>query len=91
MAKSVVLQVRMDSQLKAATESLYQDLGMTFAEAVRLFAVQSLIDGGLPFSISTHKGTLRGALASYADSSLREKESDAFAKAMAGKHGKKAD
>lgn len=50
MAKSVVFQVRMDSQLKAATESLYQDLGMTFAEAVRLFAVQSLIEGGLPLS-----------------------------------------
>ncbi|MCI6674870.1 MAG: type II toxin-antitoxin system RelB/DinJ family antitoxin [Spirochaetaceae bacterium] len=88
MAKSVVFQVRMDSQLKVAAESLYQDLGMTFAEAVRLFAVQSLIEGGLPFSISTRKGTLKGALASYADSSLREKESIAFAMAVADKHGK---
>ena len=88
MAKSVVFQVRMDSQLKVAAESLYQDLGMTFAEAVRLFAVQSLIEGGLPFSISTRKGTLKGALASYAGSSLREKESIAFAMAVADKHGK---
>jgi len=43
------LQVRMDGQVKANVEELYRSLGTTFAEAVRIFAQQSLQVGGMPF------------------------------------------
>jgi len=43
------LQVRMDSQVKRSVEELYRDLGTSFAEAVRIFAQQSLLAGGMPF------------------------------------------
>jgi len=43
------LQVRMDSQVKANVEELYRSLGTSFAEAVRIFAQQSLLAGGMPF------------------------------------------
>ena len=39
----------MDSELKAQVEALYRSLGTSFAEAVRIFAQQSLRDGGMPF------------------------------------------
>jgi addiction module RelB/DinJ family antitoxin len=42
----------MDSELKAAVEALYKNLGTSFAEAVRIFAQQSLRDGGMPFTPS---------------------------------------
>lgn len=49
MAMESTFQVRMDSELKAQVEALYRDLGTSFAEAVRIFAQQSLRDGGMPF------------------------------------------
>ena len=43
------LQVRMDGQVKNSVEELYRNLGTSFAEAVRIFAQQSLLAGGMPF------------------------------------------
>ena len=42
MAMESTLQVRMDSALKAEVEALYKSLGTSFAEAVRIFAQQSI-------------------------------------------------
>ena len=49
MAMDATLQVRMDSQIKNNVEELYHDLGTSFAEAVTIFAQQSLLAGGMPF------------------------------------------
>ena len=52
MAMESTLQVRMDSALKAEVEALYRSLGTSFAEAVRIFAQQSIREGGMPFTPS---------------------------------------
>lgn len=52
MAMESTLQVRMDSTLKADVEALYKSLGTSFAEAVRIFAQQSIREGGMPFTPS---------------------------------------
>ena len=49
MAMESTFQVRMDSELKAQVEALYRSLGTSFAEAVRIFAQQSMRDGGMSF------------------------------------------
>lgn len=49
MAMDATVQVRMSGELKAQVEELYRGLGTSFAEAVRIFAQQSLRDGGMPF------------------------------------------
>lgn len=49
MSMDATLQVRMDSKTKHCVEELYHNLGTTFAEAVRIFAQQSLLAGGMPF------------------------------------------
>ncbi len=49
MAMDATLQIRMNSDLKAEVEELYRNLGTSFAEAVRIFAQQSLQEGGMPF------------------------------------------
>ena len=49
MSMDATLQVRMDGQIKNNVEELYRNLGTTFAEAVRIFAQQSLLAGGMPF------------------------------------------
>ena len=51
MAKEATLQVRMDSELKEQAELLYKQLGTYFAEAVRIFARQSVEEQGMPFSM----------------------------------------
>lgn len=42
----------MDTQLKAEVEALYMNLGTSFSEAVRIFAQQTLREGGMPFTPS---------------------------------------
>ena len=48
MAMDATFQIRMNSELKSEVESLYRSLGTSFAEAVRIFAQQSLREGGMP-------------------------------------------
>ena len=54
MAKESVLQIRIDSDLKEEVEALYKNLGTSFAEAVRIFARQSVLEQKMPFEIGTN-------------------------------------
>lgn len=51
MAKEATLQVRMDAELKEQAEILYKQLGTSFAEAVRIFARQSVEEKAMPFTM----------------------------------------
>lgn len=51
MAKEATLQVRMDADLKEQAEELYKRLGTSFAEAVRIFARQSVQENAMPFMV----------------------------------------
>jgi len=84
MSKDAVLQIRIDPSLKAAAESLYRDMGTSFPEAVRMFARQSVLLGGMPFSLRT--ASSGGAFAAYADPERRKRERGAAARALETKH-----
>ncbi len=86
MAKQAVYQVRMDEDIKNQVEELYRNLGTSFAEAVRIFAVQSIREQGMPFTPSGERGKTFGALSRYANPALRDLENSAFEKAMVEKH-----
>ena len=49
MPLDAVAEIRMDSEVKSEVEELYRNLGSSFEEAVRVFARESLREGGLPF------------------------------------------
>lgn len=51
MAMDAILQVRMDGSLKREAEELYARMGSSLAEAVRIFARQSVAEQALPFSV----------------------------------------
>lgn len=51
MAKEAILQIKMDADLKQQAEELYQALGTSFAEAVRIFARKSVQEKALPFQL----------------------------------------
>ena len=86
MAKEATLQVRMDADLKEKVEVLYRELGTSFAEAVRIFAKQSILENGMPFVVSANRGNTYGRLSKYADTSKRTLEKDAYRKAVIEKH-----
>jgi len=88
MAKEATLQVRMDAELKETVERLYKNLGTSFAEAVRIFARQSITDQGLPFVVTSNHKSAYGMLAQYADPLKAAEEGEAFAAAMGEKHEK---
>ena len=54
MAKSTTsnISIRMDSDLKAAAEALYEELGMNLSTAFNIFVRQSLRERGIPIKIT---------------------------------------
>ena len=46
MGKTTNISIRMDTDLKAAAEELYSELGMNLSTAFNIFVRQSLRDGG---------------------------------------------
>ena len=87
-AKQAIFQVRMDAELKEQVEVLYKELGTSFAEAVRIFAKQSVQENGMPFVITANRGNMKGCLSKYANTACQEREKNAFEDAMREKDRK---
>ena len=51
MAKSEILTLQIDSNLKEQAETLFSSLGLTLEEAITLFLQVSIQQGGIPFTI----------------------------------------
>lgn len=49
MAKSATISMRIDRQLKSETEAIFQQLGMTTTEAIKIFLTAVRNRRGLPF------------------------------------------
>lgn len=49
--REAILQVQMDADLKEQAEELYSRLGTSFAEAIRIFARQSVQEKAMPFKV----------------------------------------
>lgn len=88
MAKEATLQVRMDADLKEKAEALYRDMGTSFAEAVRIFAKQSVQENGMPFVVTANRRNTYGRLSKYADAHLVAEETGAYEKAVIEKYEK---
>ena len=89
MAMQSVLQVRMDTELKNAAEKLYNELGTSFSEAVRIFAKKSVDEQAIPFTMNkVKKHKAFGCLKKYANKDIIGKEREIIAEAIAEKYAK---
>ncbi len=59
MANTAMLQVRMDADLKKEAEELFEKMGTSLPDAVRIFARTSVNMQALPFEMSLKKDTSR--------------------------------
>ncbi|MBR3257650.1 MAG: type II toxin-antitoxin system RelB/DinJ family antitoxin [Eggerthellaceae bacterium] len=50
---NINITIRMDEDLKARADELFDDLGMSFTTAVNIFVKQALREGRIPFEISS--------------------------------------
>ena len=50
---NVTVQARVTPELKKQAETIFADMGMTTAEAIRIFLKQVVNSGGLPFQPTT--------------------------------------
>lgn len=56
MAKTSTLHARIETDLKNSAESIFAQLGLTSADAIKLFYKQVELQGGLPFDLKVpHK------------------------------------
>ena len=51
MGKTANLNIRIDPTTKEAAEKLFSNFGITITDAVNIFLHQSILTGGLPFSV----------------------------------------
>ncbi|MBQ6375967.1 type II toxin-antitoxin system RelB/DinJ family antitoxin [Candidatus Saccharibacteria bacterium] len=51
MSTTVPTQIRIDANLKAEANELFQTLGMDMSGAVNIFLNQCVLNGGLPFRV----------------------------------------
>ncbi len=91
MRTDAVLQVRIDSNAKKEAEELFERLGISLADAVRMFVAQSIEQQGLPFEVKTDTPVRKklhayGIAHKYADPSKIPLEKDAWAMAVAEKY-----
>lgn len=49
------ISIRMDSELKAQADELFNELGMNLTTAFNIFVRQSLREGGIPFEIKAYR------------------------------------
>jgi DNA-damage-inducible protein J len=56
VAKSSLIQVRVDEELRRDADALFRDLGLDVASAIRLFLRQAVIHEGIPFAITKASG-----------------------------------
>jgi len=86
MAKEAVYQVRMDAEMKEKVEQLYRKMGSSFADAIRMFAAQSLLEQGMPFTPTASTGKAFGIAAKRANPALIPAEEGAFARGIVEKY-----
>jgi len=53
-AKQIYIRTRVNQGLKEESERIFQRLGLTTSEAIRIFLAQVRIRGGLPFRVELH-------------------------------------
>ena len=51
MTKSAVITTRIDPDLKADTDAIFEDLGMTTAQAITMFLKQVHLHKAIPFAL----------------------------------------
>ena len=52
---STNISIRMDAELKAQADALFNELGMNLSTAFNIFVRQSLREGGIPFAIKLER------------------------------------
>lgn len=57
-----VIRSRIDPRLKAKATRLFDQMGLTLSDAIRLFLYQSVAEKRIPFSISIPHATTQSAL-----------------------------
>ena len=85
--KRAILQVRIREEDKQNAERLYDAMGTSLAEAVRLFVAQSIMMRKLPFqpvAVRSKDGTAAyGSLKAYGDPNRRSEERNAWIEYLA--------
>lgn len=86
-SKTTILQVRIREEDKQHAERLYDAMGTSLAEAVRLFVAQSILMRKLPFqpvAVRSKDGTAAyGLLKAYGDPNRRSEERNAWIEYLA--------
>lgn len=88
MDKTVV-HVRVDEDLKEQADALFESMGMSMSEAIRIFLKQCILDQKLPFQVKSYankgENAAYGFLKLYSKPITREQEREGWIRSLAKK------
>jgi DNA-damage-inducible protein J len=76
MAEQVLVQARVDKELKQEVSEIYEALGMDLPTAIRMFFVRTRMERGIPFDTTLPKDVVTRAEALKALDDMFEQASD---------------
>jgi len=76
MAEQVLVQFRVDKELKNEVMEIYESLGMDLPTALRMFLYKSKMERGLPFEATLPENTITRAEARKAFYEIRKQAAD---------------
>ena len=96
MTNEVTVEIKLDAELKAVAEKLYQRIGLTLEEAIPFLVKYNVEQDTKPFDIPDEEPVaehteLFGALAKYANPSMIPFEDGAWERAVVGKYAQSID
>ena len=62
MTETTIVSARIDSELKRSVDKIFREMGLSAAQAIRLFYSEVETQRGLPFGVKTPNETTRQAL-----------------------------
>lgn len=69
---SSVFQMRLDDELKGEAAAVFEKLGLDLPTAIRMFLKRSILDNGIPFSVTLPKEPYRADRAAEAMRQMSE-------------------
>jgi DNA-damage-inducible protein J len=70
-----IVRSRIDSHIKIKATVLFEHMGLTLSEAIRIFLYQSIAEERIPFTINLPNATTKAALEAVAEKKGIEKTS----------------
>ena len=91
MPGEVIVEIKLDADLKEAAEKIFNRMDMSFSEAITNFAKETIVQNRVPFYVKPKRKSAFGSLAKFANPRWVGLEDIAWERFVIEKYGKNSN